>query len=208
MPWQTRDRRTLQPGTSNPPPELIVQDELHLISGPLGTLAGLYETAIDFLCTHGRDPTQGDRLDGDHPPREHQTRGLFTREMRQFPPPGIDARDSYFAVEAAADSKATRLYVGLMAPGASQATLMIRTYAALLQSALDLEGTDEARDPYWTLVGYFNSLRVLGGARMQVQDDVGDRLRLIAGDDEPRYARTGLRIELTSREPSGAIPRI
>ena len=95
-----------------------------------------------------------------------------------------------------------------MAPGTSQATLMIRTYASLLQSASTLDGSDEARDPYWTLVGYFNSLRVLGGARMQVQDDVADRLQLIAGDDEPAHARPGFAIELTSRESSSEIPRI
>ena len=122
--------------------------------------------------------------------------------MRQFPPPGIDARDSWFAVEAPADAKGTRLYVGLMAPGASPATLMIRTYASLLQSALVCRAQRRARDPYWTLVGYFNSLRVLGGARMQVQDDVTDRLQLIAADGEARALEPDSRIELTSREAS------
>jgi hypothetical protein len=206
MPWRPETRELFNRGSDSPPPELIVQDELHLISGPLGTLAGLYETAIDFLCTdHGRPPkivasTATIRR------AQQQTRGLFTREMRQFPPPGVDARDSWFAVEAPDDVKGTRLYVGLMAPGASPATLMIRTYASLLQSALVCKSSDGARDPYWTLVGYFNSLRVLGGARMQVQDDVADRLQLIAGDDEARALEPDSRIELTSREASSAIP--
>ena len=81
--------------------------------------------------------------------------------------------------EAPADEKGTWLYVGVTAPGTSQTTLLVRTYAALLQAAQELEGSDTIKDPYWTLVGYFNSLRVLGGARMQVQDDVNDRLELL-----------------------------
>jgi hypothetical protein len=126
--------------------------------------------------------------------------------MKQFPPPGIDARDSWFAVEAPAERKGTRLYVGVMAPGASPATLMIRVYANLLQSAYEIAGSDEARDAYWTLVGYFNSLRVLGGARMQVQDDVADRIQLVAQAQVPRTLEADNRIELTSRESSGSIP--
>jgi hypothetical protein len=207
IPWRNDTRALFNLGSESPPPELIVQDELHLISGPLGTLAGLYETAIDFLCTD----------DAGNPPKvvastatirraEHQTKGLFLRNMRQFPPPALDAQDSWFSVEAPPDAKGTRLYAGVMAPGASHATLMIRTYASLLQSAYEIEGSDEARDPYWTLVGYFNSLRVLGGARMQVQDDVNDRLQLISSDD-PRQLDPDSRIELTSRESSGEIPR-
>lgn len=187
-----------------PPPELIVQDELHLISGPLGTLAGLYEAAIDVLCTaDGVAPkivasTATIRRAGP------QTRALFGRDMKQFPPPGLDAGDSFFAVAAPREEKAARLYVGAMAPGTSQSTLMIRAYAALLQGAKDVEAADEDRDPYWTLVGYFNSLRVLGGARIQVLDDVRDRMDLIAGEDEPRAL--DYNIELTSREPSSEIP--
>src|SRR3954453_6370993 len=125
--------------------------------------------------------------------------------MHEFPPPGIDARDSYFAVETPPDAKATRMYVGVMAPGVSQTTVMVRTYAAMLQNAHELPAEPEVKDPYWTLVGYFNSLRVLGGARMQVQDDVNDRLALLAGDDGDRRL-IEQRIELTSRESSSQIP--
>ena len=149
-----------------------MQDELHLISGPLGTLAGLYEAAVDILCTH--DDVRAKIIASTATIRRAaaQTRALFDREMRQFPPPGLDAADSFFAVTADPDRKPTRLYVGAMAPGTSWSTLMIRTYAALMQAARDVEVDDAARDPYWTLVGYFNSLRVLGGARIQVLDDV------------------------------------
>lgn len=185
------------------PPELIIQDELHLISGPLGTLAGLYETAVDILCTKDGVPPKVIASTATIRRAESQTEALFARELRQFPPPGIDARDSFFAVEAPPERVGTRRYVGLMAPGTSQSTLMIRSYAALLQAAADIAGPDDAtRDPYWTLVGYFNSLRVLGGARMQVQDDVNDRLELLSAS--PR--RIEERIELTSREPSSEIP--
>ncbi|MCK9250715.1 MAG: hypothetical protein M0P31_17275 [Solirubrobacteraceae bacterium] len=204
LPWVKGAFELFGIGAEIPPPELVIQDELHLISGPLGTLAGLYESAIDLLCTdHGVRPkviasTATIRRAAD------QTRALFDREMRQFPPPGLDAGDSFFAVTADRDSKATRLYVGAMAPGTSQSTLMIRAYAALLQGIADIEADDVDRDPYWTLVGYFNSLRVLGGARIQVLDDVRDRMRLIAAHDAPRPLDR--QIELTSREPSSVIP--
>jgi hypothetical protein len=187
-------------------PELIIQDELHLISGPLGTLAGLYETAIDALCTQDGLRPKVVASTATIRRAAQQSSGLFDRPVRQFPPPGLDARDSYFAVESPRDRRGTRLYVGLMAPGTSQTTLLVRSYAALLQNVSTLPGTEAVKDAYWTLVGYFNSLRVLGGARMQVQDDVGDRLELLAEEAGSESRPIENRIELTSREPSGAIP--
>ena len=189
-----------------PPPELIIQDELHLISGPLGTLTGLYETAVDALCTtNGVRPkvvasTATIRRAGT------QTQALFDRHVRQFPPPAVDAGDSYFARETPSDKKGSRLYIGCMAPGASHSTLMIRAYAALLQAAKDVAGADLVRDTYWTLLGYFNSLRVLGGAMLQVQDDVTDRLEYVSQllATPPRGLQDP--IELTSRVPSAEIP--
>ena len=95
-----------------------------------------------------------------------------------------------------------------MAPGTSHATLMVRTYAALLQAGQDLDAPDDVRDAYWTLLGYFNSLRVLGAAFMQTIDDVPDRMGVVAGRsntqkgkrelDEPR--------ELTSRKNASEVP--
>lgn len=206
LPWVKRAHRIFGIDTRWSTPELIVQDELHLISGPLGTLAGLYEAAIDLLCTNaGVRPkviasTATIRRAG------RQTRALFDRDMRQFPPPGLDADDSFFAVTAQRDQRPSRLYVGAMAPGISHSMLMIRVYAALLEAVAESDAADEVRDAYWTLVGYFNSLRVLGGAKIQVLDDVSERMRVITseGHDERRIPHA---IELTSREPSSEIPR-
>ncbi len=208
MPWRDECRSLFNLGEAEPPPSLIVQDELHLISGPLGTLAGLYETAVDLLCRHEGPSPKVIASTATIRRATGQTRALFNKQMAQFPPAGLDARDSYFAVEAAPEKRGDRMYVGLLAPAASHATLMIRTYARLLQAAKDTPASDEVRDAYWTLLGYFNSLRVLGGARMQVQDDVVDRLRLIAASGEARDTTDSESIiEMTSRIDSGDIPR-
>ncbi|MFD1935158.1 helicase-related protein [Nonomuraea mangrovi] len=184
------------------PPELIIQDELHLISGPLGTLAGLYETAIDIAADKPKviASTATIRRSDD------QGKALFDREVHQFPPAGIDARDSWFSVESPRETKASRFYVGLLTPSTSQATLLIRAYAALLHHAQTLRGDDAVRDTYWTLVGYFNSLRLLAAAELQVNDDVHAQLKVLAermGID-PRPAE--LLTELTSRVSSSEIP--
>jgi Helicase conserved C-terminal domain len=205
MPWRqetaalfNRDRT----GDATPPPELIVQDELHLISGPLGTLTGLYETAVDALADEPKviASTATIRRAAD------QGRNLFDRDVRQFPPAGLDARDSWFAVETDRATKASRRYVGLLAPGTSQSTLLIRTYAALLHQAMRADTSDEVRDAYWTLVGYFNSLRLLSAAELQVNDDVEDYLRLLAERDGTEVRVSNRYSELTSRVEASLIP--
>jgi ATP-dependent helicase YprA (DUF1998 family) len=209
LPWRADVGSIFAVGGPEFPPELIIQDELHLISGPLGTLTGLYETVVDHLCT--KDGVRAKVIASTATIRraKEQSRALFGRDVRQFPPPGIDARDSYFAVEAPPEDKGSRRYLGLMAPGTSQTTLLVRSYAALLQKVTEIAAPDTIKDPYWTLVGYFNSLRVLSGARMQVLDDVNDRIDQLAHDSGRTARKAGGQIELielTSRAESGDIP--
>ncbi|MDV2978194.1 UNVERIFIED_CONTAM: helicase-related protein [Actinomycetes bacterium ARC8] len=195
-------------------PDLIIQDELHLISGPLGSTVGLFEAAIDLAA--GGDLRQG--ANESYRPKiiastatirraSEQIRAVFDRDSRLFPPPGIAPDQSFFAESASAEELGTRQYVGVMAAGTSHTTLMVRTYASLLNSGEAIESQSiEDKDPYWTLIGYFNSLRVLGSALLQVHDDVATRLRLLARRFETN-PRENLQVsELTSRRPSDQIP--
>lgn len=188
------------------PPDLVIQDELHLISGPLGTVAGTYEAAFDLMFT----------ADGVRPKvigstatirrASEQVRDLFDRRVCQFPPPAIDHDDSGFAVH---DPKATgRRYVGISTAGRSAKFTLQSVSASLLQSAARAFDGDKARDPYWTLVGYFNSLRELGGALVLMQDDVTDAISIYAtarGEEERPVKNVE---ELTSRRTQEEVLRM
>ncbi|MFN3539251.1 MAG: helicase-related protein [Rhodococcus sp. (in: high G+C Gram-positive bacteria)] len=213
MAWRAEVGKLFARDGVGSPPDLIIQDELHLISGPLGSMVGLYETAVDLACStvdsSGNVSSRPKVIASTATIRraKDQTKLVFDRESRQFPPPGIDPDQSFFAEPAPRDVAGTRMYVGVMSPATSHATLLVRTYGALLQAARDIEGRPEIRDPYWTLLGYFNSLRVLGSALLQVEGDVRERLGVVArrtGTDARRLQSAG---ELTSRVSSADIPR-
>ncbi|MEU1123032.1 helicase-related protein [Streptomyces sp. NPDC005899] len=185
------------------PPELIVQDELHLISGPLGTLTGLYETAVDTLACRPKVIASTATIRR----ADEQGAHLFARSVEQFPPGGLDARDSWFSVETPRERKAARRYVGLLTSSTSQATLLIRVYAVLLHRAHTYDAAPEVKDAYWTLVGYFNSLRLLSAAELQVLDDVQERLGHLALRDGVKVRRADALTELSSRADSSDISR-
>jgi hypothetical protein len=194
-------------GTNNRAPELIIQDELHLISGPLGSIVGLYETAIDSLCSSkGVQPkivasTATIRRAGD------QCRHLYNRAIRQFPPSGLDASDSFFAKEAETNEKPGRLYVGVFPSGKTKAMLQTKVMSTLLQYVNLLDVEDCIRDQYWTLTAYFNSLRDLGKCSGLVDDDIKDFMkrlcRRIATDKIIRPI--AMADELTSRVSTTAL---
>ena len=198
----------------NPGLDLIIQDELHLISGPLGTLTGLYESAIDEICRQ----KSGDGIGCGPRPKivastatirraTEQVRSVFDREVCQFPPSALDSRDSYFAVESLPEKKGTRRYLGVMAPELSQSTALVRTYASLFHEASLGDWDDSVRDVYWTLVAYFNSLRILAAAQLLMLDDVVDRLDLLNGGSAHIRQPGDNKIELTSRASATDIPK-
>lgn len=201
------------------PPDVVIQDELHLISGPLGTMVGLYETALDELSTIEK---QGHRIR----PKiiastatvrraESQIRALFNRRhVDVFPPPGPDVRNSFFARTHSTTESNARQYLGIAAQGRSPKVIMLRVYLALLAAGqkayLEAGGKkneNNPADPYMTLLGYFNSLRELGGARRLIEDEVrtqlmGRSIRKRVGDDRGLFLDRTIAyevVELTSR---------
>jgi hypothetical protein len=210
------------------PPDLIIQDELHLISGPLGSLAGLYEAAVDRLGTFEiipngpgspssaaqsapvmvRPKVIASSATVRRAPR--QIGALFDRHTEVFPPPGIDVGDSFFARQRPPADRPGRRYVGICAHGTRMRSVLIRVYVSILDAAQKVHekyGKNPVTDPYMTLVGYFNSLRDLGGMRRLVEDDVSSRLTR-AEDRGLARRYDPLLKELTSRLSSTEIPGI
>ena len=208
-----------------PPPDLIVQDELHLISGPLGTMTGLYETAIDALASREVD---GRRVrpkivasTATANRAQTQVQAIFGRaQTAAFPPPGPDRRNSFFARTRPAAEIPARRYLGIAATGRNPKVVMQRVLLTLAGAAqcafLEAGGTKNASnpaDPYMTLLAYFNALRELGGGRRIIEEEVqytlrnyGERKRMGEPQGLFRDRRSASEVmELTSRVPTGKV---
>ncbi|ADK85929.1 helicase domain protein [Desulfarculus baarsii DSM 2075] len=198
------------------PPDLIIQDEFHLISGPLGTMVGLYETAVDELSTWsiGGKTIRPKVIASTATVRkaEEQVNNVFLRKVSVFPPHGLNVEDNFFSVQRSVKDKPGRLYMGICSPGSSRPAVLIRVYVALLTAAQSLfQRFGVAADPYMTVVGYFNSLRELGGMRRLAEDDVQTRAYRVQMSEvkRPGLSQRSVRIvdELTSRVSNKEIPK-
>lgn len=157
------------------PPTLVIQDELHLISGPLGTIVGIYEAAIRSLLSWRGWTPKVVASTATIRSADEQVQGLMASRVSVFPPSGLDADDSYFAK---LDTEAPgRLYVGLMPQAFPQAWAIGQVAGRLLAAADSVPLTPAERDAYWTLVLYHNSLRELGRTVTILRDDVRDNLQ-------------------------------
>jgi len=187
------------------PPGLVIQDEMHLLSGPLGTTVALYEAAVlGLIGWDGKRPKVVASTATIRSAPE-QVQRLYGSPVTLFPPSGLDADDSYFA-RLDAESPG-RMYVGLMPQAHTQSFATVLTSVALLEAPLAL-GADSAQlDAYWTVVAYHNSLRELGRTVTIARDDVESLLTARAttrGDNARRIQRDGV-IELTSNVRPGLL---
>lgn len=209
------------------PPELIIQDELHLISGPLGSMVGLYETMVQTLCNEyeTEDRKLFPKSIADFiPPKiiastatisraKEQIKSLYAKDnLHIFPSQGLEFGNTWFSKEVKPNDKDFgRKYIGISPSGYPSAqTAIVRCYAIILQEVMNLTANEsyDKLDYYWTLVGYFNSIRELGGTVTLVQADIIERLRSINKRDLNKKWRTFLNpLELTSRVESSEIPQ-
>ncbi|MEI6046989.1 MAG: helicase-related protein, partial [Chloroflexota bacterium] len=195
------------------PPDLIIQDELHLISGPLGTLMGLYESAVDRLSSWqvGGKTVRPKVIASTATIRRasNQVHAIFARQVNIFPPQGLEAADNFFARQRPPSEKAFgRRYLGICASGRRLKAALIRVYVAYLSASQFLyQKYGVLVDPWMTLVGYFNSMNELAGMRRLVEDDVRSRLGKMPQHGLALRRPPNLE-ELTSRKGSADIPRV
>ncbi|WP_271400961.1 helicase-related protein [Salinicoccus roseus] len=185
------------------PPELIIQDELHLISGPLGSIVGLYETAFDFILSKNGIKPKYIASTATIRNAQEQVKSLFNRDYQQFPPSGLDSDDNFFVK--VDETSPGRKYIGLIGNGKSQLTSEVRIVSSLLQSVFNMNLTDEERELFWTIAGYFNSIRELGRMNTLLKDDIEDYLLILRQRNFHKKRYINNSEELTSRKSSSSI---
>ncbi|WP_433471438.1 helicase-related protein [Saccharomonospora azurea] len=188
-------------------PSLIIQDELHLLSGPLGTTVAVFDAVLQVLLSRSGTTPKIVASTATIRASDEQVRALYGRKVALYPPSGLDDDRTFFSRPV--ESGEGRLYVGLMPQSISQPSAVISSATPMIEipEALSRKGADTPRDAYWTLVMYHNSLRELGRTSTLMKDDVNGRL-------EPRAERLGVPLrqvhqvlELTSRRTAEELPR-
>lgn len=205
--WETEAANlfALNNGNKNRSPELIIQDELHLISGPLGTIVGQYETAIDLLCSEKGVKPKILASTATIRRAKEQCNQLYVRDVKQFPPAGLYEDNSFFTKED--KIKPGRMYVGIMPTGKTITTTQVRLMSALTNRVKMLNISDNVKSEYWTQVGYFNTLKELGMTNSLIQADIQDNINIVSTRLLKKYEARGIYnvAELTSRRKANEI---
>ncbi|AAM29972.1 Superfamily II DNA and RNA helicase [Methanosarcina mazei Go1] len=193
------------------PPDMIVQDELHLMDGPLGSMFGIYECIVDGLIRESGGSPKYIASSATVNDAAIQVKSLFNRPLSQFPAYGLTFKDSFFVRMPAWSSgwdenRPGRVYMGIYAPGRGPLTPIIRIWSRMLQTGGE-NCSEKGIVNFWTLVGYFNSIRELGGNRSLFREDIIERLNNIS-KDSVRNLDAEKVVELSSRINSTDIPQL
>jgi hypothetical protein len=201
------------------PPELIIQDELHLIEGPLGSFFGLFETVFEMLIREARGKPKYITSSATVKDAVRQINLLFARDIFLFPPPGPTIDDSFFvhypdlslSREDGWDEKRPgRIYMGYFNQGTSQLTPLSRIISRVLCSTEANKSSGDSKY-FKTIVAYFNALRELGGGASIYKEDVRERLDILKNGKFgpcPKKNFDGSKfIELSSRMGSSRLSR-
>lgn len=188
------------------PPDLIIQDELHLIDGPLGSLFGVYEAILSSIIKENGGNPKYIASSATIKNAETQSKLLFAKDLYQFPPYGLDVEDNFFVKErpfkeAWNEDNSGRIYMGIYSPGRGPMTPQVRLWSNLLNTSLNHEDEKNIRY-YWTIVGFYNAIRELGGGISLFREDISERLKHISG----KILNLQNHIELSSRLDSTEVP--
>ncbi|WP_426171492.1 helicase-related protein [Microbacterium sp. DWRC1-3] len=189
------------------PPSLVIQDELHLLSGPLGTIVGAYEAAIGALLRWNGTGPKTVASTATTRASEDQVRGLMAKRVEAFPPAGLHAEDNHFS-EPDPDA-AGRLYLGIMPQAHTPSWSIGQIATELLDAPVATGLAGEAKDRYWTLAVYHNSLRELGRTVTILRDDVQSNLARRSGGEKPTRSLGAEGVEeLNGNVPSDELIRL
>jgi len=226
LPFVEGAGRLLGTAPATMPPSLIIQDEMHLLSGPLGTTVAIYDAAVMGVMRQMGGRPKVIASTATIRAASSQVQGLMGRTVSLFPPSGVNEDDSYFASPAEPEPpvdetnagaspgdavRGGRLYIGLMPQAFTQSRSVVLALGAMLETPdLFADEGDEARDAYWTVVAYHNSLRELGRTVTLVRDDVRSHLSAATTTTAGKRSRTlradGL-VELTGRVEASDLPK-
>ncbi|MFZ5977084.1 MAG: helicase [Hydrotalea sp. AMD] len=194
------------------PPDLIIQDELHLISGPLGSIVGIFESVIDYLCSKGNRKPKIISSTATTRNTSHQISDLYAgKQVNIFPPSGISYSDSFFAKETISKRK----YVGFLPTGKTGINTQLWVLPYLLFTRIKLFNENELKafNLYWTIVSYYNSLKDVGKIYNKTNDEIQINTNVLfyrhfGNNSALRYLIRDLdsrSLELTSRIESNNI---
>ena len=188
------------------PPDLIIQDELHLIDGPLGSLFGIYEATLNAIIQENGGNPKYIASSATIKNAKNQSKLLFAKKLYQFPPYGLNVEDNFFVKERSLkeawdENNRGRVYMGVYSPGRGPMTPLIHIWASMLNTS-NIHKSEDFIKYYWTIVGYYNAMRELGGGIALFREDIGERFESLSGKEHvsDQY------IELSGRMASTKVP--